>query len=206
VSASHERSLLRYIWRGISYGILGVLVLLAVLILVVPAVTGAERFTIAGGSMEPSIPLGSLVIVRPVAAEEIRVGDVITFQLVSGEPAVATHRVVAVGVAGDGSRTFTTRGDANAAPDADPVIPEQVRGVVQYAIPGIGWINAVLTGELRAWLIPAAAIALFAYAGWMFVRAGLDHRRRRAAARAPDLLDPIHAATAPHETQGKDHT
>src|SRR3954468_13307338 len=42
--------------------------------------SGLGTYIVTGGSMEPSIHKGSLVIVQPVDAAEIAVGDVITFQ------------------------------------------------------------------------------------------------------------------------------
>jgi signal peptidase I len=179
--ASRERSLLWYIGRGASFGVLGILGLLAVLVLVVPMAVDAQRYTITGGSMEPSIPLGSLIVVRPASIDDVNVGDAVTFQLVSGQPEVATHRVVGIATAGDGTRTLVTKGDANAAADAEPVRAEQLRGIVMYTIPGLGWMNAIFTGDMRAWVLPAIAVVLFGYAGWMFVRAAFDRRRRRAA-------------------------
>jgi signal peptidase I len=189
-----ERSLLWYVGRGISLGLLAILLLLAVLVIVVPTVTGAQRFTITGGSMEPSIPLGSLVVVKPTPIEDFAMGDVVTFQLQSGEPEVATHRVVGIGFTAAGDRVLTTKGDANAVEDSAEVRAEQIRGRVWYVIPGLGWINAVLTGPIHAWVLPAVAIVLFGYAGWMYTRAWAERRQRRRR-EAAEATAPASATT-----------
>ena len=65
--------------------IAGVLVLLTLAVLV-PRVGGATPYTILTGSMEPGLPPGTLVVVKPVPADRIAIGSVITYQLDSGTP------------------------------------------------------------------------------------------------------------------------
>ena len=43
-------------------------------------------------SMEPGLPPGTLVIVKPIDPVDVRIGTVITYQLESGKPTVVTHR------------------------------------------------------------------------------------------------------------------
>lgn len=164
--------------RGAMWGVFALVSLIAAMVLVVPLVIGAERYTILGGSMEPGIPLGSLVVVQPREFDDVRAGDVITFQLESGEAAVATHRVVGEGRLSDGERMLVTQGDANDTADIEPVREPQVRGVLVYSIPVLGWMNVVISGELRMWFVPFAGSALLLYALWMFVSAWRDRTRR----------------------------
>ncbi|MFB2582307.1 signal peptidase I [Herbiconiux sp. P15] len=148
-------------------------VLLAVV--VVPRVMGATPYTVLTGSMQPSLPPGELVVVSPADPDSIRVGQVATYQLASGRPAVATHRVVGVSVSGSGERSFIFRGDANSADDPEPVRAEQLRGVLRYHLPILGHVNVWLTGEQRAIGIGVIAAALLAYAAGMWTTAA---RRR----------------------------
>lgn len=171
------RSWLWYLGRGAVWGAFALVSLVAVLALVVPLAIGGERYTILGGSMEPAIPLGSLVVVQPREFGDVRVGDVVTFQLESGEAAVVTHRVVGEGRASDGERVLVTRGDANDTADLEPVREPQMRGVLVYSIPLLGWMNVLISGELRAWVLPFASGALLVYAVWMFVSAWRDRAR-----------------------------
>jgi signal peptidase len=176
-------SVARGVAKGVGAGVLAILAVIALAVVVVPAVTGSSTYTIMGRSMEPAIPIGSLIVTRPVDAAEVRTGDVVTFQLESGAPAVATHRVIGFEQVADGERGLLTRGDANDSEDPEPVLPEQLRGVVWYSVPFVGWVNSLVTGEVRAWLVPLAIVSLFAYGGWSLVSGIVA----RGTPRAPGL-------------------
>lgn len=145
----------------------------------IPRIAGATPYTVLTGSMEPDLPPGTLVVVRPVDAEDVALGDVITFQLESGKPTVATHRVVAVGTRLDGEQVFTTRGDANGTPDRNPVRAVQVQGRLWYSVPYLGHLNSVLTGRQRQSAVLVAAALLVGYASFMFVAAVRERIRAR---------------------------
>jgi signal peptidase len=179
----------RSLGRGLAWGAFALVGLAAVLALVVPTVIGAERYTILGSSMEPAIPLGSLVVVQPREFNDVRVGDVVTYQLESGEATVATHRVVGEGLVGDGERVLVTQGDANDTADLEPVREPQLRGVLVYSIPLLGWMNVLISGELRMWVAPVLSGALLLYAVWMFVSAWRDRRSRMAEEQAEDMSE-----------------
>lgn len=155
------------------------LTLLAVTILI-PAVAGGERFTVLTGSMDPTYPPGTLIVVVPVEPDELAVGMPVTYQLRSGEPTVVTHRIVASTQSAKGKRTYITRGDANDVPDEDPIVHEQIRGRVWYSIPYLGYVNNWLTGQQRSWTIGIIATVLFAYAATLFAGGIRDGRRERA--------------------------
>ncbi len=176
---SRTRATLRAIAHGLSIGLLLLVLGLAMLVIGIPAIVGGMPLTILTGSMSPGLPPGTLIVVKPTPVEEIGVGDIITFQLESGKPALVTHRVIArVTGTASGEIRFVTQGDANELPDAEEVLPVQVRGTVWYAVPWFGWVNQAVNGEARSWLVPAAAGALFVYAAWM-VFSGVRDRGRR---------------------------
>jgi len=86
---------------------------------------------------------------------------------------------VGISLAADGDRTFTLRGDNNSAPDADPVVAAQMRGRLWYSVPLVGLVNTVLTGPVKAWVVPLAAVGLFGYAGVMVVGGIVEARAQR---------------------------
>lgn len=180
--AERNRGLLYYLGLGLSAGLLAFLGLVGALVIVVPAVSGATPMTILTGSMIPTYPPGTLIIVKPIDVHEISIGDPITYQLRSGEPEVVTHRVVAISSV-DGGTTFTTKGDNNAVVDALPVQPAQIRGTVWYSVPYIGYVNTIVNGDNRAWVIPVIAVGLFSYAGWMLASGIAQSARRRRRVR-----------------------
>lgn len=176
------RTLLQYLSIGLSAGLLGLVLLTAVAAIVVPKAAGATPVTILTQSMEPTLPPGTLAIVRPEAPRDIRLGDVMTYQIRSGDPAVISHRVIGITTTSTGGLTFTTKGDNNATADP-PVMPIQVRGVVWYSVPLLGYLNSALDQGQRSWIVPAAGVLLLGYAGYLFVRgtaAQLAARRSKA--------------------------
>jgi signal peptidase len=96
---------------------------------------GLSAYVVMGSSMEPALPLGSLVFVSPMSADAVRVGDVVTVTL---PDRVLTHRVVAIDT-GDGGPLFTLRGDANVSPDPVQLRPAAIVGVPRFAIPALGY-------------------------------------------------------------------
>jgi len=185
--ALRTRGLLYYIGLGLSAGLLGLLALIGALVIVIPAVTGSTPMTILTGSMQPTYPPGTLIIVKPIETADIRIGDPITYQIESGKPDVVTHRVISIATT-DGETTFTTKGDNNSAADAKPVQPLQVRGTVWYAVPYIGYVNTIVNGDNRSWIVPLSAVALFAYAGWMLASGIAQSARRRRRLRNRELV------------------
>lgn len=149
---------------------------------VIPWAAGAQRYTVLTGSMTPTYPPGSLLVVKPTDLENYAAGTAITYQLKSGEPAVVTHRIIAVKQDTLGNRTFITRGDANTRADSEPVVPEQIRGRVWYGLPYLGHVNNWLTGGSRAAILVVAISGLFGYALWMFTSDFRDGRRARREA------------------------
>jgi len=95
---------------------------------------GTGFFVIVSGSMEPEIPVGSVILVNAVPAESIVVGDIIAY-LSPNKEAVVTHRVVRIVNDFGNSPLFITRGDANNADDP-PLRYGRVVGRVFYTIPG----------------------------------------------------------------------
>ncbi|MFT4294500.1 MAG: signal peptidase I [Micropruina sp.] len=176
----------RAVLNAIGTGVMGALLVLFLGIglaaIVVPAVTGSVALTVRSSSMEPVLPAGTLIVVRPTELADLVPGKVLTYQLRSGEPTLVTHRITQRMLLADGSPVFMTKGDANAQPDLAPVTPVQVRGTVWYAIPYLGWVAALLTGDVRTIVISVVVGGLLLYAAWMFISAARDRFAKRDAA------------------------
>ena len=180
------KGLLHYLGVGLSAGALALVVLVALLVVVIPAATGSRALTVLTGSMAPAYPPGTLLIVKPTPPDEVRVGDVMTYQLESGKAVLVTHRVIEKSQDTNGNLTFITKGDHNDLADDDPVKPVQVVGTVWYAVPWIGYVNNAVNGDLRPLIIPVVVGLLFAYALWMIISGARDKvKKRRAANAAP---------------------
>ncbi|MFE3289509.1 signal peptidase I [Rhodococcus sp. NPDC059234] len=162
----------------VSWLVLLLLLAILALTIVVPRLTGATPYTVLTGSMRPTYPPGTLIVVKPQDPLTLGVGDAITFQKESGNPEVVTHRIIESRQNSKGERSFVTQGDANPSRDMNPVVPEQVRGKVWYSVPYLGYVNSVITGQQRALMVTVVVGGLFLYAGWMFVGAFRDRSRK----------------------------
>lgn len=100
-----------------------------------PSIFGHKLYYVASGSMTPTIPVGSLVIIKETDANGIKNSDVITFK--GSSNTVVTHRVVEVS---KDKQSFTTRGDANNTNDPLPVVSGNLIGKVVIHIPFIGYL------------------------------------------------------------------
>jgi len=189
-AAKQEKSVWQYLLAGISTALLLLVIAVAVLVIVIPMLTGAKQLTVLTNSMVPTYPPGTLVIVQPVDPQDVRINDVITYQLESGKDVFVTHRVISVAQSTTGERTFITKGDNNSSPDPEPVLPAQLTsgGRVWYSLPWIGYLNNAVGGGGKSWLVIAGAVLLFAYAGWQF-GSGLFDRRRKQRKGAGDQED-----------------
>ncbi|WP_232680706.1 signal peptidase I [Nocardioides sp. R-C-SC26] len=127
---------------------------------VLPLAVGGSSYAVLTSSMRPDLPPGSLIVVRPVQARDLGVGDVITYQRDSGAPIVVTHRIVAQATDAQGRPIFRTQGDANPQPDPAWVQPVQIRGEVWFAVPYAGRVHDLLDPATRRWLTIVAAAAL----------------------------------------------
>lgn len=106
-------------------------------------VLGYQPMTMITGSMQPTIPVGSLVVSHSVAPDTLEVGDVISFQKPIGAPGLDTHRIVSIKSEGR-KRFYQTKGDSNTI--VDPWVTTFDAGMeahrVVFHVPYLG--NALL--------------------------------------------------------------
>ncbi len=172
----------------------------AALALVVAFVVAVVAFhwsvtTVSTGSMEPAIPVGSLVALAPVEPDAVGVGEVVLYSSPLDRDIRITHRVTEVVDSGQGPM-FRTRGDANEDPDPYLVPAGNVDGAVRLCVPYAGYITRFAgspAGFVTLILIPGIAIAgivlkeLVTYSHYRHRRGGVlssrtDRRRRMLGA------------------------
>jgi signal peptidase len=183
-SQKPERSLLGYLRIGLTWGFVGLVASIGAVTLVVPATVGATPLAVLTPSMEPTFPVGTLVVVKPTPVEEIRLGDVITYQIKPGDPALVTHRVVEVRSISTGETQFLTRGDNNDATDPTVVIADQLKGKVWYSVPLAGFISMAVGASVGPVLVPLVGVALLGYAGYTVIGGIASSRRQKRASTA----------------------
>lgn len=96
----------------------------------VPRCFGYTGYVIETGSMEPTIPIGSVVYVKE---NDLKLNDIVTYK---SNDKLMTHRIVGVD---EMNRTLITKGDANKYNDDYKVSVSDVLGKVEYSIPFIGY-------------------------------------------------------------------
>lgn len=101
------------------------------------SIFGYSVFHVASGSMEPAIPVGTLIICQRTDIDDIKQRDIITFlsleSYMLNKP--VTHRVVGIENV-NGETALRTRGDANNSEDGYYVTDENLVGRVVYQTSG----------------------------------------------------------------------
>ncbi len=129
-----------------------------------PMPFGVGASVVLSGSMEPTLSVNDLVIVR--AAESYAEGDVVVYQ--SGSSLVI-HRIVRVE-----DEYVVTKGDANNTED-DPVSLSAVKGRLAFAIPFLGLPVRLLQSTLGSVLVIVLIAALVSLS-WRKERAEDDKK------------------------------
>ena len=130
------------------------------------------------GSMSPTIPAGSLALVREIPAADARVGDVLTIARPGELP--ITHRVTSVEPADGALTSITMRGDANDFDDPAPYTVADAR-IVLYSVPGLAAAVVAVSHPAVLAAITLGAAILVGWAFWPRARAAATqaHGRRR---------------------------
>lgn len=143
----------------------------------VPNVGGYLPLIVLTDSMYPNIASGDLIICRTTDAEDVAVGDVISFFDPAGNgSSVVSHRVVEI-VQEDGELSFRTQGDANNAADADLVPAENLVGVYRNRLPGVG--NVAMFMQTTTGLIICVILPLILLVGYDIIRRRSYERNRK---------------------------
>lgn len=101
-------------------------------------IPGFNSFTVLTGSMEPLVPVGSVVYVYK--SGYYSPGDIISFE--AGKINV-THRITGI-VRKDGQVFYQTKGDANSSVDSELVNPKNITGEIVFHLPYAGRFIAFL--------------------------------------------------------------
>jgi len=100
----------------------------------IPSVFGYSFLQVETGSMVPTLPIGSYIIIQKTdAPEEIPVDTIVTFYFENGT--VVTHRIIEVLDDPEIGRCYRTKGDnPQNDPDSELLTPDRVIGIVRHSI------------------------------------------------------------------------
>ncbi|HEX2195806.1 MAG TPA: signal peptidase I [Actinomycetota bacterium] len=156
--------------RGAATVTGSVVVIVLLVATIGPRLLPYRTFTVLSGSMEPTIPVGSMIFDREVAAADLAAGDVVTFHPPSQPEKLVSHRIVRVEETKRGT-FLVTRGDANGVDD-DWRIPATGRGLrYEFHVPYLGYVvGGLLTPVGRLVALTLAALWLGGLALWTIWR------------------------------------
>ncbi|NMB56837.1 signal peptidase I [Candidatus Beckwithbacteria bacterium] len=119
-----------------------------------------KLYTVQSGSMEPTIKVGSLILVKPQT--EYQKGDIVNYRTENNPDKTVTHRIIEVSKDIDLNKiSFRTKGDANNTPDPELIDSSRVTGKVFLSLPYLGYPVAFVktqTGLIVLIIIPATLI------------------------------------------------
>lgn len=109
--------------------------LLFVILFIFARSLGFKPMIVVSGSMEPTIPTGSLVISNPnYEYEDVKIGDIVIFENSSMD---VIHRVVEKA---DDNSGYITKGDNNDIIDGVTVTENTLKGSLLFSIPYVGYL------------------------------------------------------------------
>lgn len=100
----------------------------------IPSLLGFQLYRVESGSMEPTLPVGSVFLSRKAdGTEALKEGDIVTFHTLSGS--VVTHRIIEV-VRENDQTSYRTKGDNPVnSPDSELLTSDRVLSVFVAKIP-----------------------------------------------------------------------
>ena len=154
-------------FAGRLLGVFRVAVLVAalagVLVLLAGHLLGWSALVVRSGSMEPGVPVGSLVVARPAAPGDVHLGDVLAVpRQMNGRHVLVLHRVVVL-TEQDGQRQALLKGDANPVRDPEPVVLDRPLARSVVVVPVAGYAVAAARMALapsRVLLVLAGVLGL----------------------------------------------
>ena len=123
-------------------------------VLIVPVILGYTELAVLTGSMQPTIPVGSLIYVKEVDPATLEPGDVITYRL-EGDTMV-THRVIETNPT---EGYLITQGDANEDPDGE-ITFDRIVGKMDFHLPYLGYISMNIRTKTGIFAICGTLIAI----------------------------------------------
>lgn len=145
------------LWLAAIVGVISIVAFAAVMIV------GLKPAVVISGSMEPTLPVGSLILTKATAAAEVETGDIVTVPRDDG--GLVTHRVVAIDHPDDGPSALTLRGDANESNDASPYLVTEA-GEHVLTVPVLGHIAMAIRTPVGLVSILGGLLAVFLLSFW----------------------------------------
>ena len=134
---------IKKIFKTIVLAVLGMLLIINLIMLYqtninpdeIPHIGCYSVFNIISESMEQTINVNDLIIIKKCSQDEIKNKDIITYKKKDGT--IVTHRIIKI-TNENGQNVYTTKGDNNQVEDEEKIKHEQVQGKYIFKIKGAG--------------------------------------------------------------------
>ena len=133
----------------------------------IPRFWDVSVFNIVSGSMETTINVNDVIVIKKIAQDELEKGDIITYKKQDGT--IVTHRIVAIHK--ENENIYTTKGDNNDVEDEEKIKYSQVHGKYLFKIKGMG--NFVEELQKNNGLISVALIIII----FVIIKNGNDKKK-----------------------------
>ena len=130
-----------------------------------PSIFGYQVYRVSSDSMEPELMIGDVILVRSVPADEIKKGDIITYNSLQGETRgrSITHRVVSEPEITGDRYFYQTKGDVPGATPDPQITYDQVEGKFICKIPVIDKLYSFFLTPYGLISIIAVIVIMFGY-------------------------------------------
>lgn len=149
VNYEHTIKVSRFSRRDIKkmspYRLVPTLVVALILITFIAGLQPYKPVAVMSNSMVSAFRRGDVVISKKIKKNKIdtlQVGDVLEYAL---DKSTIMHRIIEIKYDKEGKKIFITKGDNNNMADQEPVTEEQVKGIVKFSIPFLGYPSVLLS-------------------------------------------------------------
>jgi len=165
------RRTLNMLVRILSTAVLIAAVAVFLFLAVGPRFLGYQTSTMLTGSMAPVINPGDVVVSVRTPTADLKVGDIVTYNIPVQDHRVETHRIATLTRNAGGTTVITTKGDANNGPDPwTAVLTDNYIYTTAAVIPHLGdGIRALRNPGVRTVLLygaPAVIVTALLISIW----------------------------------------
>ncbi len=144
-----------------------------------PLVVVSDSMTIDKEAGTGAFNKGDLIIIKKVNPSTLKKGDIVTYMTKDGE--VVTHRIIELVETKNGEPAFETKGDASVGVDYYAVTYDQIVGIYQSRIPGIGKFAEFMQKPMGILIVLGIPILIFLIADVIIRRKEKDSANNKTA-------------------------
>ncbi|MDO4475294.1 MAG: signal peptidase I [Lachnospiraceae bacterium] len=161
----------------------------------VASLAGYTPMVVKSDSMKPTFSAGDLIFIRKCNPADLEEGDIVCFHtIIENEYALNTHRIVEIKEQNN-VRSYTTRGDNNAADDRHIISDGDIVGRYVGSIMGLGRVMDFLSSSVGfLFVIVLPMLIFFVYQVYHLIMVSINLKKALAAESAMAAGDPAAAA------------